>query len=97
MRNIKKLFYALLGEIIHLQIKWDLFTNENKFKRGEWLKYNWKAKIVIDTVVEGVGPRQFERYTLSGSNVEFTDGDRCSPFWVRRLYFWERPNNKTLE
>lgn len=85
------IFHALLRMIINFQINNDLCTNHNKFKPGEWLKYNWKAKIIINTVVkrEGNKPKQFAKYILKGENVEFTNSDSCSAFWVRRLYFWE--------
>jgi hypothetical protein len=83
--------HALLAAVIQFQINNEMFNNHNKFKRGDWLKYNWKAKIYIDTVVKKKSkPRQFDKYIFSGDNVEFTDGDSCSAFWVRKLHFWER-------
>ena len=83
--------HALLTAVIDFQIHYDLFFNYNKFKEGDWLVYNWKAKIIIDTVVkrEGNKPRQFSHYIMKGENVEFKDGDSCSAFWVRKLHFWE--------
>jgi hypothetical protein len=88
----RHIFYGLLRAVINFQLSNNLCENHNKFKRGDWLKYNWKAKIIINTVVkrEGNKPRQFEKYIISGDNVEFINGDSCSAFWVRRLHFWER-------
>jgi len=87
----RHIFYALLRAVIQFQINNGMFENHNKFKRGEWLKYNWKAKIMIDTAIkDGLEPMQFEKYIIKGENVEFTNGDSCSAFWVRRLHFWER-------
>ena len=90
---MKIFFIDLLRVLIEFQIKYGMFENRNKFKRGEWLKYNWKAKIMLDTLIkERSEPMQFQEYFINSENVEnvlFTDGYSCSPFWVRRLYFWE--------
>lgn len=87
----RHIFYALLRAVIQFQINNGMFENHNKFKRGEWLKYNWKAKICIYSAIKDkLEPRQFTKYIIEGENVEFTNGDSCSAFWVRRLHFWER-------
>ena len=66
--NPRGIYYALLRSFINFQIYYDLYSNRNKFNRGEWLKYNWKANIMIDTVVKGMNnkPRQFEKYIING-------------------------------
>lgn len=86
----RSFFNKLLRAIILFQINNGMFENHNKFKRGEWLKYNWKAKIMIHTAIKDrKEPMQFEEYIFKGDNVKFTNGDSCSAFWVRRLHFWE--------
>ena len=61
----RHIFYALLRAVIQFQINNGMFENHNKFKRGEWLKYNWKAKIMIDPAIKDrLYPMQFEKYII---------------------------------
>lgn len=92
--KIRHFFYALLRAVIQFQINNNLFAREY-LPIGAWVVYNWKAKIMIDTAIKNkMQPKRIAKYIYeTDKNIEFTDGDSCSPFWVRRLYFWEHKPN----
>ena len=83
---IKKIIEKLVTIICRIQFKLHLFENTNKFKNGDMLVYNWKAKILIDSAIKDkLEPRKFVNYLYKDkSNVLFEDGDSCASFWVKK-------------
>lgn len=89
MKKLKHVFYWLLRGVILFQIKTKLFENRY-LKKGQLVKYNWKAKVKIKNAIKDNVGTIMEVDGFNGSTVEFTNGDRCDPFWVRKLYWWEK-------
>jgi len=68
-----------------------LFSNNGKFKVGDRVKYNWKANIQLKSIVDKRDRTRTVSKVLyvDKGNVEFTNGDSCACFWIRKCYFWE--------
>lgn len=89
MKKLSHVFYWLLCGVIEFQINNNLFANRG-LKKGQLVKYNWKGKVKIKSaIIDNIGVKM-EVAGFDGSTVEFTNGDSCDPFWVRRLYWWEK-------
>lgn len=97
-RNPRFPWYAkspLLKYIVQWIIYWSIFyeplRHQGKFKVGDKVKYNWKALVKIYSTG---GEDMFKVFTVAEvtwyGNLEFSDGSGCDPFWVRKLYFWEK-------
>ena len=95
--------YVLYAVVFWL-IKHNLCQNTGKFKEGDLVTYNWKAKYYIDTVYKNereLGIKKITSITKysDGSEgcdyINLSDGDEsgCDVFWVRKCYWWERPHN----
>lgn len=96
IKKLRNALYLVLRAVVQFQINNGMFAHQNCFERGQWLKYNWKAKVVIYSAIKDkLEPRQFDKYLYKypDKNVQFDNEDSCSAFWVRRLYFWERKPN----
>lgn len=78
--------------LIDLLIEYQICSHRGKFKKGDILTYNWKAKNSIPSVI-GDSPQQVKR-TDNKTFIEFTNGDTCDAFWVRKLYWWEKLKHK---
>jgi hypothetical protein len=97
-RNPKHPWYAnnpFLKYLVQWIIYWSIFyeplQKKDKFKAGDKVKYNWKALVQIYSTG---GKDMFKTRTVKKltwyKNLEFTDGTGCDPFWVRKIYFWEK-------
>ena len=93
MKNIltkkpyKNALYTLLCVVIEFQLKYEMFDNRNNLKKGDKVKYNWKAKAYIGSAIEHKQQTKIVDYYLykDNSNVQFLDGDSCDPFWVSKV------------
>lgn len=95
-RNPNRPWYAghpFLMYCVQWIIYWSIFYPwiNGSYKKGDRVKYNWMAKIQIYSTLEKMNKTRIVTKELyqSKSNLEFTDGDSCAKFWVRKLYFWE--------
>lgn len=95
-RNPSHPWYAghpILMYFVQWIIYWSIFYPwiKGKYKVGDIVKYNLMAKIQIYSVAGKDMPktRTVSKLTWYG-NLKFTDGSSCDPFWVRKLYFYER-------
>lgn len=81
----------MLCWIVSVMIKFDLFHNKKKFKPGDNLKYNWKAKVYIWSAIKNkLEPRTMTNYLYKdNTGILFENGESCDPFWVRKLHWWE--------
>lgn len=87
-----KLIHWFLEWLVYRLIDLKINLNRNNFKPGDLLKYNWKAKVILWSIIKkGLKPRVMLEYLYPDNlRVEFEDGDTCSSFWLRKLYFWEK-------
>lgn len=95
-KKLHNLLHLILRAIVKFQLKNGMFKHQNCFKHGQWLKYNWKAKVMIYSAIKNkLGPKQFDKYLYKypDKNVQFINKDSCSAFWVRKLYFFEHKLN----
>lgn len=85
------LYYFVQWLIIFSVIMPFVFSNNGKFKIGDRVKYNWKANIKLKSIVEKRENIRIVSKALykDKGNVEFTNGDSCACFWIRKCYFWE--------
>lgn len=81
----------LLYNLVQWMIDKDLFHHRGKFKPGDIVVYNWKAKMHIASAIEDdLEPRVIMNIIYEdGSGLEFADGDTTDPFWVRKAHWWE--------
>jgi hypothetical protein len=101
--TIKNIVHRVLYAIVHWMILYRLFHGYGKLKEGDFVRYNWKAKVYIRTVYDREPEvRQISKiYTYSDGteNCDFKPlkdgeyGGGCDSFWLRKLYFWERRDN----
>ena len=86
-KRILNIFYFVLCAVVDFQIKYDLFENRNNLKKGDKVKYNWKARACIDTAIANKKQIKIvDCYELKDNScVMFTDGDSCDPFWVSKM------------
>lgn len=70
--------------IAHFLIDNNIADNRGRYKPGDWVNYNWKARAIIPKLfAEYPGPRQVSKVLYSDkTGLEFTDGSGCDPFWV---------------
>ena len=64
---------------------------KRKFKIGEKVKYNWKAKCMLRNHANNE-KHVAKRYTNKiNENIEFETGSSSggSVYWYRKIYFWE--------
>lgn len=80
--------------LVQFLIDNNLFHNHGKFKSGDKVRYNWKAKIQIKSAMW----RKSDSGTLTVSEVVyknksgvlFVEGSGCDVFWIRKAYWWEK-------
>ena len=94
--------YVLYAVVFWL-IKHNLCQNVGKFKEGDLVTYNWKAKYYINSVYKDECKEGIKKITsitkYSDSEccdyVNLSNGDdgSCDVFWIRKYYWWERPRN----
>lgn len=96
-KNPKYPWYAghpFLMYCVQWIIYWSIFYPwiNGSYKKGDKVKYNLMAKIQIYTACERMSEiRTVDKEIYeSKSNVQFTNGDSCAKFWVRKIYFWEK-------
>ncbi len=83
--------------IIYLMIKYNLFSNVGKFKEGDIVKYNWKAKYHINTVYERENKPMRILSTTSRISYETCDYisddssiSSCDVFWLTKVKKFNR-------
>lgn len=81
------------------QIKYELFTNRNEFQKGDIVVYNWKAHLAIKSaIVDKTTPMIISEIMYKdNSGLEFSNGDSCDSFWVRKIRFYEDTNTSILK
>jgi len=84
--KLSNAFYAVLCVVIEFQIKYEMFDNRHKFKNGDLVKYNWKARAFIGSAIKDKEQNKVVQNYIykDNSGIEFTDGDGCDPFWVSK-------------
>lgn len=82
----------LVAWIIYFSTFSDWIANRWCLKIGDKVKYNWMAKIQLSSHIKKYAGTKIVKEILcsDGSGIKFTDGDGCDPFWVRKIYFWEK-------
>lgn len=94
--------YYIMYWIVFYIIRHGLCQNVGKFKRGDKVKYNWKAKYQIPSIYN-------ERKNMireidcildfkksKSQSCEFKPlkdecyVDGCDVFWLRKIYWWEK-------
>lgn len=100
-KSIKLHWYkgkSFAWNLVQFLINFNLFQHRNKFKEGDIVRYNWKAKVHLSSL--------FKNGWISSGNLLVTDikykdrsgveykayGDddgSCDPFWLRKAYWWE--------
>jgi hypothetical protein len=95
--KIKNWITNRLAYIVGVMIRENLFTHKGKFKIGDIVTYNWKAKIIIASAIKDYpGPHIITSvisYTRS-DGIEWKDHkfygtSGADAFWLRKVYFWE--------
>ena len=92
--KIKNIIHYILYWYVYWQIGRGLYQNTH-FKKGDIVKYNWKAKVVIDTLYQRDKNKLKEIKMIikckDGSGyfnyidlVDRTEGG-CDSFWLRRV------------
>lgn len=84
----------LVAWIIWLSTYSDWVANRGRLKVGDKVRYNWMAKVQLYSLF------RYEKYNIThtvseilykdGSGIEFEDGSGSDPFWLRKIYFWEK-------
>jgi hypothetical protein len=81
--------------LVHFFITHKLFSNVGQFKKGDLVRYNWKAKYYIGLIYQekkGIYTiRNITKYTDGSEAAEFGDYTGCDVFWIRKIYPWEKP------
>lgn len=93
MKIIKK----ILRKIIQFHIDNNLFSNVNKFSKGDYVIFNWKAKIEIPTILEsepGIKRiTEFKNYNDGSQSCKYynlidpklsREEYYCDVFWLRK-------------
>ena len=85
--SLQNALYKVLCVVVKFQINYNMFDHRNCFKKGDKVKYNWKAKAYIGSAIKDkLETKVVDFYSFKdNSNVEFTDGDSCDPFWVSKV------------
>ena len=68
------------------------FSNQGRFKEGDVLTYNWKAKISLAPLVAKKPKVRIVKSVKRHKNqdtIYFMCGDLSACFWQRKLFFWE--------
>lgn len=82
----------ILGKIVSLLIKYNLFSNKDRFREGDYIVFNWKAKYGIPFCYKNEdGVKVVTRivnYKNGSQCVEYDNlksGDRSSAdtFWLK--------------
>ena len=89
MKKLSHVFYWLLCGVVRFQINNNLFANKG-LKKGQLVKYNWKSRVYINSAIKDRIGDIKEVRNHEHNNVIFLDGDSCDPFWVRKIYSWEK-------
>ncbi len=87
--------------ILHLIVQWvitysviypRLIGKRGRFKPGDKVKYTWMAYIQIYKGQDKMNEIRTVKEVLYSDNsgLQFTNGDSCDCFWVRKSYFWEK-------
>jgi hypothetical protein len=88
------LLERILYGIITIFIKAGVCTNHGKFKTGDRVKYNWKAKIYINSAIEENKNNIFtvrEVCYPDKSGIDFEDDmGSADAFWLCKAHFWEK-------
>lgn len=83
-----KLHTTFKERIVSFMIKYKLFQHKNKFKVGDVVTYNWKAKAYISSAIKDeVLPKKVISQTFG--SLDFSDGQSADPFWMRKLNWAE--------
>lgn len=90
--------YSFMWNLIQFIINFNLIDNRGKFKEGDLVKYNWRAKIHLKSLFDN-GWITTEALVVTAitysdkSGVEYItpkgEPNGCDPFWLRKLYWWE--------
>ncbi len=73
--TLKNIVNYILHYLVHLQLKYNLYST-GKFKAGDYVRYNWKAKLHIPTVYE----RNFGTVRKISSIITHSDGSQVCRF-----------------
>ncbi len=84
---MKELINKLLKKYIEFELRNKINTHHYKFNKGDIVKYNWKAKIMIYSAIKDkLKPMEVLNQCYSdGSGLDFINGDSCAAYWVRKL------------
>lgn len=79
---MKKLKYWIVSLIINNGLR----TNKGEFRKGDRVKYNWKAKVFIPEEIDEDTRVVADVISMGDSdNIKFTDKDHSDAFWLRRV------------
>ena len=102
MKNIISRGYNhIVYMVVHWLLRFNLGKNVGKFKVGDLVTYNWKAKSHIKSIYEeerkkGIkkitGSKPSSGYTPIYTYINLSDEteDFSAAFWLRKCYWWER-------
>ncbi len=99
--SFRNVFNALMYRLVFWLIKNNRCQNTKKFKEGDLVVYNWKAKYYLGFLYfqerEGgikkiTAITKYSNGSESCDYINLSNNDRsgCDVFWVRKCYFWER-------
>jgi len=89
---MKTILKKLIFFVIHFKHKWNLESIYN-YKIGDRVKYNWKAKICIDTAIKNnvdcvliIDKIEHKRNeTISYTNLDTKEEGGCSAYWLTKI------------
>lgn len=73
--------------VVHFIIDNEWSQNRDRFKPGDQVRFNWRAKAFILSAIKDDINKTFVVSKIlysDQSGVEFTNGDGCDPFWLRK-------------
>jgi len=75
----------LIKKLIYKYVDWEKmwYMPKNKFRPGDKVKLNWKAKSHFEKTKVNWGVMKFKGIDRDDV-VEMEDGDYCSLYWLKR-------------
>jgi len=91
--TFKNVWHYFLYWLVFKMIASGKFTNIGRFKPGDKVKYNWRAKVYIGHIhSQEKGVLTFQRvcdWSTSGSNCYYVDSkgevSGCDVFWLTKI------------
>jgi hypothetical protein len=95
--KIKNWILNKLAYLVGVMIRKRLFVHQGKFKEGDIVIFNWKARVTIASAIrEQLGPHIIINIIKYKDNdgIEWKDHkyygtSGSDAFWLRKIYFWE--------